>query len=283
MKSGLILEGGAMRGLFTAGVLDVLMENNIKFDGLIGVSAGAAFGCNYKSGQIGRTLRYNKRFCKNKNYCSLYSLIKTGDVFGYDFCYHKIPEIYDIFDCDAHNKNPMEFYSVCTDIVTGKPVYKLMTDAKDKNYIKWICASASMPFVSNIVEIDGGKYLDGGISDSIPVKYFESIGYDKNVVVLTRPEDYIKKERNFKKIMNLKYKKYPKLVEAFNNRPKEYNETVAYIKEQESIGNLFVIRPEKSLEVGHIEHNPDVLQRVYDEGRHVMENNLQKLVEYLNN
>ncbi len=194
MKKGLVLEGGGMRALFTVGVTDVLMENGITFDGAIGVSAGAAFGCNYKSCQPGRAIRYNTRFAKDKRYCSMSSLIRTGDLFGADFCYKRIPRDLDKFDDEAYDNNPMEFYVVCTDIETGAPVYK-SCPVSDEVMLEYIRASASLPLISNIVEIDGKKLLDGGITDSIPLKCFESIGFDRNVVILTQPKDYVKKSK----------------------------------------------------------------------------------------
>ena len=207
MKKVLILEGGAMRGLFTAGVIDVMMENGIEYDGLVGVSAGACFGCNYQSGQIGRTLRYNKKYCTDSRYCSWRSLIFTGDMYGADFCYKKIPLELDLFDDDAYNKNPMEFHLVCTDVVTGKPVYRKMDDLQGEN-VEWIRASASMPLAARIVEIEGMKLLDGGVSDSIPVKYFEDLGFNKNVVVLTQPEGYVKSHNSLMPLLKIKYRKY---------------------------------------------------------------------------
>ena len=192
MKTGLVMEGGAMRGLFTAGVIDVMMEEEIEFDGAIGVSAGAAFGCNYKSKQIGRALRYNINYCKDKRYCSMKSLITTGNLYGAEFCYHELPDKLDIFDCETFENNPMEFYLVCTDVLTGKPVYKKCEKA-DYDCLEWMRASASMPLASKVVEIDGYKMLDGGVSDSVPLKYFESIGYDRNIVILTQPKSYRKK------------------------------------------------------------------------------------------
>ncbi|MBR5459730.1 MAG: patatin family protein, partial [Clostridia bacterium] len=167
MERGLILEGGAMRGMFTAGVLDVFMENGVELDGVIGVSAGAAFGCNYKSRQHGRVLRYNTKYVRDKRYCGLGVLLKTGDIFSADFCYNEIPLIHDPFDFDTFEKNPVEFYAVCTDLETGSAVYKRLDSRRD-NCLEWIRASASMPLVSRIVEIDGQKLLDGGIADSIP-------------------------------------------------------------------------------------------------------------------
>lgn len=175
MKTGLILEGGAMRGMFSAGVMDVMMENGIRFDGIIGVSAGAAFGVNYKSGQIGRAIRYNAKYCRDKRYCGVGSLLKTGNLFNTEFCYGEVPLKLDAFDFDTYEKDPTAFYVTCTDIESGKPVYHEYTGRNDHGF-DWIRASASLPLVSQIVEIDGVKLLDGGIADSIPVAYFESIG-----------------------------------------------------------------------------------------------------------
>lgn len=281
IKRGLILEGGAMRGMFTAGVLDVLMENNIEFDGVIGVSAGATFGCNYISKQIGRTIRYNKKYCRDKRYCSFRSLITTGDLFGEDFCYNKIPNELDPFDNDAYRKSNVEFYIVATDIETGKAIYKKYY-VDDPDCLLWMRASASMPLASRIVEIGDKKFLDGGMTDSIPVKAFENMGYNKNVVVLTQPDGYIKKKNSVLPLIKLVYKKFPKLIEVMANRHIMYNETLGYIKEKEACGELFVIRPEEKLNVGHIEHNADELERAYQTGRKVAEKKLETLKEYLN-
>ena len=161
-KCGLVLEGGAMRGMFTAGVLDVFMENGIEFDGVIGVSAGATFGCNFISKQIGRTIRYNKKYCRDKRYCSFHSLITTGDLYGVDFCYNKLPNELDPFDNDAFRKSKIDFYIVATDIVSGEPVYKKY-DVDEPDALSWMRASASMPLASGIVEIDGRKTLPANV------------------------------------------------------------------------------------------------------------------------
>ena len=183
------MEGGALRGLFTAGILDVLMENGVRFDGLVGVSAGAAFGCNYKSGQAGRVIRYNKRFAHEWRYCSWRSWIATGDLFGGEFCYHKMPDELDVFDKETFDSNPMEYYAVCTDVETGEAVYKRLMKCSPETY-EYIRASASMPMVSRIVEIGGSKLLDGGVTDSIPLRFFQQQGYERNLVILTQPADY---------------------------------------------------------------------------------------------
>ncbi len=280
MKTGLILEGGAMRGMFTAGVIDVMMENGVKFDGAIGVSAGAAFGCNYKSDQPGRVIRYNKKYCRDKRYCSIRSLIKTGDMYGADFCYHEMPEKLDIFDCDTFRKNPMEFYAVCTDITSGNPVYKRLDNA-DYADMEWLRASASMPLASRIVELDGYKLLDGGISDSIPLKYFESIGYDRNIVVLTQPRGYVKGKNRLMLPIKISLKKYPAVIKALADRHIMYNETIKYIEQKEKSGEILVIRPESALEIGRTEHNPDKLERVYQTGRLAAKKMLDSIKSFL--
>lgn len=281
MRKGLILEGGAMRGLFTAGVMDVLMENGIEFDGIVGVSAGAAFGCNYKSKQIGRVLRYNLDYCRDPRYCSIRSLIKTGDMFGADFCYRELPDELDRFDYETFDKNPVEFHVVCTDVETGKPVYKKF-DKADDTLLQWIRASASMPMAARIVEIDGYKMLDGGISDSIPLKYFEEQGYDKNLVILTQPEDYIKGPNKLMPMMKRVLKKYPNVLATMASRHDEYNETTAYVKAREAEDSALVIRPEKALDIGRVEHDPDKLKSVYIEGRKTAEKHIEEIKKFIN-
>lgn len=268
MKRGLILEGGAMRGMFTAGVLDVFMENDIEFDGAIGVSAGAVFGCNYKSKQIGRAIRYNKRFCKDKRYVSFMHWLKTGDLYPVEFCYETLPFELDIFDRDAYERNPLDFYITSTDVLTGEPHYTLCNKGDEKD-IRWMRASASMPVFANPVEIDGGLYSDGGTSDSVPIKYFESIGYDKNVLILTQPKGYRKKQYKGLFFIKRYLKKYPMLYEAMVKRHVMYNETMDYIDKCEEEGRIFVIRPPEKLRVKPAEKNPLELERVYRLGRDI--------------
>ena len=265
MKRGLVLEGGAMRGLFTSGIIDVMMDAGIEPDGLIGVSAGAAFGCNYKSRQKGRAIRYNKMFARDKRYCSWQSWLKTGNLYNAEFGYHIIPAKYDIFDDKAFDKNPMEFYVVCTDVETGKPIYKKLEKATPLTY-DWIRASASMPLASRVVELEGKKVLDGGVADSIPLAFFESIGYERNVVILTQPDGYIKEHNRLMPLMRLGLKKYPQMIEAMDKRHLMYNEEVEYVRQAEREGRCLVIRPQEKLPIGHISHDPEEMQRVYDIG-----------------
>lgn len=280
MKKGLILEGGAMRGLFTAGVMDVLMENGIIFDGAVGVSAGAAFGCNYKSHQQGRVLRYNTRFCRDKRYSGIHSLVTSGNIYNTDFCYGEVPLKYDVFDFETYKNDPMEFYVVATDLETGEAVYHKYEGNEDSGF-DWIRASASMPLVSQIVEIHGQKLLDGGIADSIPVRFFESIGYDKSIVVLTQPRDYRKKKNPLMPFIKAKYRKYPKFVHTAQNRHLVYNDTLDYIKAQEETGKLLVIAPDSDLPVGKIEKSPERLTEAYNIGREVTERRIAEILKYL--
>ena len=275
-RRGLVLEGGAMRGLFTAGVLDVLMESGIRFDGAIGVSAGACFGCNYKSGQIGRVIRYNKRFARDPRYCSFRSLLLTGDLFSADFCYRELPLELDAFDAAAFEANPMEFHVVATDCATGRPVYRRL-DKADEIAFRWIQASASMPLVSRPVAIDGGEYQDGGLSDGIPLRYFESIGYERNLVVTTRPHGYRKFPKRKMRLLKPFLRRYPKIYEALLNRYAWYNSTLEYIDSRVADGSALLIAPEQPLEISRICHDPDTMQRVYETGRRAAERRLDEI------
>ena len=278
--TGLVLEGGAMRGLFTAGVLDVMMENGIVLDGAIGVSEGAVFGCNYQSGQAGRTLRYNLRFCREWRYCSLRSLLLTGDLYGAEFCYHTLPLQLDKYDYEAYAANPHPFYVVCTDVETGEAVYRHCPRA-DGEYRDWFRASASMPLVSRVVETGGRRLLDGGIADSVPIRYFESIGYTRNVVILTQPEGFVKKPSRGLPLMKLAMRRYPKLAEALACRHEVYNETSAYISRREQEGAAFVIRPPKTLDMSRTEHDPVKLATAYNTGREEALRRLEELKAFV--
>lgn len=280
VKTGLVLEGGAMRGMFTAGVLDVFMENGIVFDGMIGVSAGAVFGCNFKSRQIGRTIRYNKKYGKDKRYCSFYSLVKTGDMYGADFCYNILPNELDIFDAETFKNNPMPFYIVASDCETGKPFYKELKNGDSDDMVR-LRASASMPLVSKVVRIDGRKLLDGGITDSIPIKYFESLGYNRNVVILTQPADYKKSPAKMMPLIRAALKKYPAVAEAMSKRHIVYNEEKRYVFEKAALGEIFVICPERPLGIRRTESDPDKLQQVYDEGRNIALEQLDSVKDFL--
>ncbi|MCR5557475.1 MAG: patatin family protein [Butyrivibrio sp.] len=276
MKKGLVMEGGAMRGMFTCGVIDVLMENDISFDGAIGVSAGATFGINIKSHQIGRAFRYNRKYCTDKRYHSIRSLLTTGDIYNVQFCYDELPYKLDKWDIEAFEANPMEFYCVATDAKTGKAVYHKCTDGK-KEDIEWIRASASMPIVSRPVEIDGGVYLDGGSSDSIPLKFMEDKGYDDILVIETQPVDYVKSPQKFMPLVRMTLRKYPEMIKCLERRHFMYNEEKRYIREKELKGEIKVIRPKAPLNISPIEKDPAELERVYQLGRAAGEEYIKSL------
>ena len=280
MKTGLVLEGGAMRGLFSAGVTDVLMEEGITFDGAIGVSAGAAFGCNVKSGQIGRALRYNTTYCNDPRYCSFRSLLKTGDLYGAEFCYSTIPYELDPFDVEAYNRNPMDFYVVCTDVETGEAVYHNCPESNLES-MQWFRASASMPLVSRIVEVGGYRLLDGGIADSIPLEAFEKLGYERNLVILTQPEGYVKKPNKAMPLMRLALGKYPNLLRTIANRHTVYNQQVAYAETQQAAGAALILRPEAPLDMSRTEHDADKLRAAYRHGQDVARKNLATIRTFL--
>lgn len=279
MKTGLVMEGGAMRGMFTAGVIDIMMEHGITYEGAIGVSAGATFGCNIKSHQPGRAVRYNMKYCADARYCSIRSLLWTGDMFGAKFCYYEIPEKLDPFDVETFYASPMEFYVVCTDIQTGQAIYHKCDNTMNED-MEWIRASASMPLAARIVQMEEYKMLDGGIADSIPLRYFESIGYEHNVVILTQPRGFVKKKNELLPLMRMKYRKYPKLIEAMAGRHNVYNATTEYIRKQEQKGNAYVICPSEPLPIGHVEHHPENLKKIYEIGRTTALSQLDELKKF---
>ena len=276
MKKGLVLEGGAMRGLFTAGIIDVMMEAGVEPDGLIGVSAGAAFGCNYKSRQPGRAIRYNTRFAKDARYSGLKSLLTTGDYFNAQFGYHIVPYQYDLFDVAAFEQNPMEFIVVCTDVLTGQAVYHKM-DRVDYDELEWLRASASMPLASKVVEVAGHKLLDGGVADSIPLAYYESIGYDRNVVILTQPEGYVKHRTKLMPLMRIGLRRYPEMIQAMDRRYLMYNRELEFVRQAEREGRCLVIRPDEKLPIGHISHDPEEMKRVYQIGREMGDRYIERI------
>ena len=279
MKKGLVLEGGAMRGLWSAGVTDVMMEHGVRPDGLIGVSAGAAFGCNYKSGQAGRAIRYNVRFANDARYSGLRSLLTSGDYFNAQFGYHVVPYEYDLFDTAAFESNPMAFVVVCTDVETGLPVYHQI-DHVDYDELEWLRASASMPLASRVVEVQGRRLLDGGVADSIPLAYFEGQGYSRNVVVLTQPLGYRKSHSRLMPLMHLSLRRYPKMIKALDERHLMYNKQLDFVAQAEREGRCLVIRPAEKIPIGHVSHDPELMQRVYQMGRREGEQYIDRVIKF---
>ena len=276
MKKGLVLEGGGMRGLFTAGILDEMMENGIQPDGLIGVSAGATFGCNFKSKQPGRVLRYNLRFKDDPRYMGLRSFLKTGDYVNAEFGYHYMPKELDVFDIETFASNPMDFHIVCTDVDTGKPVYRRIGKFEYEE-IEWVRASASLPVLTKPVNISGFRLLDGGMTDSIPLQYFQSQGYERNIVILTQPKGFKKTQPKIMPLLNVLLRKTPKVADAMATRHIMYNQQLDYISEQEKLGNTLLIYPEGELPIGRVEMNEAKMRRVYAIGREMAKQRMAEI------
>ena len=282
IKTGIVLEGGGMRGMYTCGILDVLMENHIFLDGMVGVSAGIAFGCNYKSRQAGRALRYNVRFARDKRYSGIRSLLKTGNYYNAWFAYHLVPTHYDVFDFNAFEESPMECYAVCFDVKTGEGVYQRL-DRVNNDFFEWIRASASMPVVAQPVEVGGRLLLDGGLADSIPLQFMIEKGYKRNVVILTREDGYRKTAEHGMWLMKPLLRKWPKVIDALRERPAIYNKQLQQVREEERKGNAFVFRPLKPLDVSRTTHDPEEMNRVYQQGRQEALQRLDDLKKFLAN
>lgn len=271
MKTGLVLEGGGMRGLFTAGVLDVMMERDIKVDGIVGVSAGACFGCNYLSKQPGRILRYNINMINEPRYMSLRNFLRTGNLMDGEFAYHTLPDEIDIFDRETYAQSDVEYHIVCTDVLTGEPVYKRLTPPADYEFLEWLRASSSLPLVSKPVEVGGRLMLDGGMSDSIPLKYFQDQGFERNIVVLTQPLGFTKKRTKLMPLFRIFMRKYPAIIEAMNRRHLMYNAQLAYLAQEEKAGRITIIAPDDTLPIGRTEQNAERMKQVYQMGRKAAE------------
>lgn len=280
-KIGLVLEGGGHRGIYTAGVLDTFAENKISFDGIMGVSAGCVHGASFLSGQIGRSIRYTTKYCDNSNYMGIGSLITTGNFFNEKFCYYDLPETLDPFDNDSFDKNKTQFFAVCTDVKTGSAIYHECETLKAEK-IKWLQASASMPLVSKIIKIDDNLLLDGGIADSIPIKKMQELGFEKNIVILTQEAGYRKNPNSLLPIIKLVYKKYPKLIEAIENRHIIYNQQLEFLEEQEKLGNVIIIRPSEKPTASRTEKDKEKILETYNLGKKDALSIIKNIIEYTN-
>ena len=276
--TGLVLEGGGVRGIYTAGVLDVFLEHGIRFDRVTGVSAGAIHGCSYLSGQKGRSIRYYRKYVSDPRFMSFRSWLTTGDIVGADFCYRELPDVLDVYDHEAFLANPTPYWAVCTDVETGEPAYIRLTDMRGQ--IDYLRASASLPYFSRIVALDGRRYLDGGCADSIPVEAMARMGYGRNVVVLTRDASYRKKPE-MTAMAKIVYRKYPAFVRTLERRHEMYNGQLQRVEELQQAGSAFVIRPSEPLEIGRLERDPQKVQRVYDRGREDALNALESLKDWM--
>ena len=281
MSSILVLEGGAMRGIYTCGVIDCLLENNIYFDAVVGVSAGALFGCNYKSKQIGRVMKYTREYINHKDYLTFRSFFRTGNIMNKELFFDEILKNTAPFDFDTYKKNKTKFYCVVTNLDTGKAEYILLDDLSIKEQEDYIRASGSIPLVSKIININGNSYLDGGVSDSIPVKWARK-NYNRVVVVTTRDIKYRKKKSN-SILYKLFYSKYPKFINTYSNRYKDYNNTLDYIDRLSNDCTIFTIRPKNKIKVKRLEKDINKLNDLYELGYNDTINSLDELKKYLNN
>ena len=279
-KIGLILEGGGMRGIYTAGVLDFLIEKNIEVDIVIGVSAGSCHASSYLSKQYKRAYHSTVDYINDKNYLSFRNLIKTGSMFGMDFMFNTIPNELNIYDYDTFNKSNTKFTAVATNCETGKPEYFELKDLKKE--IIYIQASCSIPMFANIVEVDNYKLVDGGISDSIPIEYAINKGSKKNIVVLTRDITYRKSKQKFTSVIKRKYKKYPKLITAIENRHLNYNKSLELVNKLSQSGDVLVIRPKSPVKVSQIEKNVDKLTTLYEQGYNDAKELYGEILDFIN-
>ena len=277
---GLALEGGGYRGMYTAGVLDVWMEHGITCDHMVGVSAGAAFGYNFKSRQIGRAIRYNKAYCADRRYAGVGSWLRTGDMFNADFAYREVPIERDPIDLETYRATPMRFTAVMTDLETGKAVYHDLPYGDERD-IEWIRASSAIPVATRPVKIGGHRYLDGGVADSIPSAWLFEQGYDRNIVVLTQPAGYVKEPNGLMPLLRLVFRRYPAFVEALATRHEVYNATLDDLVRREAAGEVFVVRPSESVKVPSLCRDPEELERIYRIGRRDAEDTLSALEAYL--
>lgn len=263
-KIGLVLEGGGMRGLYTIGVLDWLIDHDIKMDYVIGVSAGACNGVSFVSKQRGRSYRINTNYIDDKRYVSFSNYMKTKSLFGMDFLFDEIPHKLEVFNYQAFLTSPCEFVTGVTDVQTGKPVY--FTKESLNNDSTVLRASSSIPVFSPIVEYKGGKYLDGGTSDPIPVRKALADGCDKVIIVLTRERGYIKTQEKFRLIYKHIFKDFPEMIQLLDKRHLLYNETIQYINELEKEGKAIIIAPNTPMQISRFEKNKDKLEGIYQMG-----------------
>lgn len=279
---GLTLEGGASRTVFSCGVMDVLLEEGIKADCVVGVSAGISFGVSYASGQIGRNYRLATEFMPDKRYMGAPHLLnpKNRCFYNLDFVFYEVPEKLLPFDYEAFWAYPGKIFGVVTNIETGCAEYVEIPRDDHKN--KYLRASCALPILFPIIEIDGKKYMDGGITDSIPYKKAMEEGCDKNIVILTRETGYKKTTDKSTEFAAHKFRKYEKFAEKLLSRADRYNKNVAELEQLEREGKVFVFRPDDTSGIGRTESDPEVLKGLYMKGMECARARMPELREYLN-
>ncbi len=280
---GLVLEGGGMRGIYTAGVLDEFLLHGIKPHGIVGVSAGILHAISFVSCQYGRDAKYYAKYRSDKRFMSVESLIRTGNICETEFCYDELTDVLAPVDFDTFEQRAREIptYSCATNLKTGQAEYLRLTDIRRQRDRDAIRASASMPLVSKIVECDGLELLDGGTADSIPIEFMRESGFVKNICVLTRTEGYRKKPDRMTSLIGRVYREYPEYVEASRDRYLKYNETMERLEEYEASGQVLIIRPSRDLSVKRTERNIEKLKRMYKLGRFDAKNMMEEILAYV--
>lgn len=281
IKAALVLEGGALRGMYTSGVLDTFLKNNMEFECVAGVSAGALNAMSYISKQPGRSAKINLEYCDDPRYIGRKAFIKNKGIIGYDYLFGDISENKVPFDYKSFENTNQRFIIVTTNCEKAETEYLEKSNCND--LFKVAQASSSMPLASAMVEINNNHYLDGAVTTSIPVKWALEQGYEKIVVVLTRDKTYRKPmlSNKMKKLYKLAYHKYPKLIEKLNTMPERYNKLQEELIDLEKEGKIFIIRPEKEVTVSRLEKDKEKLENLYKEGIAEAEKNLDALKEYL--
>lgn len=279
-NTALILEGGGFRGIFTAGILESFLENQIFFDSVYGVSAGAAYGVSYVSEQEGRNLAVNG-IIKDKRYCSWNNWLKKGSLFDWDFVYGEVPQKIIPFDYETFKQSGSRFYVVTTNCKTAAPEYYLLNDKDPEEFKTILAATSSLPFIAPVVSYDGKSLMDGGISDSIPFEYALSRESERAVLILTQPKDYIKAPLKMAPLFKWYFRKYPKMYDLMYKRYQKYNEDLKKIRILEESGKIFVIRPEQVLDVKRIENNPQKTATVYHNAKLQAESIIPQLLDWL--
>lgn len=281
IKAALVLEGGALRGMYTSGVLDTFLKNNMEFECVAGVSAGALNAMSYISKQSGRSAKINLEYCDDPRYIGRKAFIKNKGIIGYDYLFGDISENKVPFDYKSFENTNQRFIIVTTNCEKAETEYLEKSNCND--LFKAAQASSSMPLASAMVEINNNHYLDGAVTTSIPVKWALEQGYEKVVVVLTRDKTYRKPmlSNKMKKLYKLAYHKYPKLIEKLNTMPERYNKLQDEIIDLEKEGKIFIIRPEKEVTVSRLEKDKEKIENLYKEGIAEAEKNLDALKEYL--
>jgi len=278
--TGLVLEGGGFRAIFVAAALEILHKHALFFPYMVGVSAGAAYGASYASRQQGRNLETLK-FINDKRYCGIIHLIKTGDYFNWEFIYKEIPTSLLYFDYETLKTSATRFQVVLTNCETARPEYFDANNSSPEHLCDILSATSSLPFISKIRIINENKYLDGGLTNAIPIDHAFSQNNKHLVLITTRPKGYEKKESKHKECFNVFYRKYPHLIEVMNRRIENYNARLKEIEHLESEGKIFVIRPENQIPIGRLQNDPQVLENVYFDSMEKIENDISRLKDWL--